>query len=109
MLMGDTDKNRYLVGPFELYVGYSTDYTENSKCKDGPYLVDGYDPNLTYEWPAGVEVWCDLIGDYVSLVRDPSGIDLIPHVYIGSLGIIADLDTRLTIALESLGTHYSVT
>ena len=46
-------------------MGSSTSYLENEECPGGPYSTestDGY----------GIEVWCNIPGQYVSIVRDYS-------------------------------------
>ena len=74
MLVGEKELTKQLIGAFEIYVGYDSVYENNEKCKDGPYLV--YDPADTNFWNTvqdnGVEAWCGLWGDYVTIVRDPS-------------------------------------
>ena len=59
-----TDTNKQLTG-FKIYVGSSTSYEENEECPGGPYSTERTDGH-------GVEVWCNLPGQYVSIVRDYS-------------------------------------
>ena len=65
LLVGEV--SRHLIGAFEIYVGYDSNYVENRICEGGPYLThdDITDPN-------GVEVWCGLWGDYITIVREPA-------------------------------------
>ena len=48
----------------EIYIGNSQNYQDNALCPDGPHLSDGY----------GDEIWCNLAGQYVSIVKDVSGM-----------------------------------
>ena len=78
-----------LVGGFEVHIGLNSDYSENSKCAGGPYLVCNGCIRDADTWPGGFEAWCGLKGEYVSIVRDSSAGHLEDDVRICTLGIIA--------------------
>lgn len=84
----------YLAGPIELYVGNSPDYTQNTRCENGPvsppYLI--YDGTINFAWENGVEAWCGIAGNYVSVVRDPAAITEQQNVSICTLGIISNTE-----------------
>ena len=65
----------------EIYIGNDPDYTMNQKCAGGPFMVVGdtnwYTTGSTgnnsgNEWNYGLEVWCNLEGQYVTIVSDMS-------------------------------------
>ena len=61
--------SQWLIWNYDIYVGESENYWENSRCELSPYLPD--DTVLTVG-DTGQEIWCDRAGQYVSVVRDYS-------------------------------------
>ena len=75
---------------FEIYIGNSDNYLENTKCTGGPFLDasesssyelnqkgfdDGDDPfgqGFGMVWPFGKELWCNLEGQYMHMVAGMS-------------------------------------
>ena len=99
---------------YELYIGDSPDYIQNSKVPGGPflhpdhqdtYVLDqwalngGHDPftkGSGYVWPFGKEHWVNLQGSFMHLVADMSA-------YTASA---ADSDTVSVCTLSVFGTKY---
>ena len=58
---------------FDLYVGYDTDYLNNTPCPGGPFaypVTNRYGTRTRgTDWVNGAEVWCELDGMFVSFVR----------------------------------------
>ena len=54
---------------FEIYVGNDPDYNNNVKCAGGPYLPFDSGFNDYETWPGGFEAWCNLEGEYVTILR----------------------------------------
>ena len=70
-MLGDagTDSDRImLMGPFDAYVGSDPDYTKNTICPGGPWLVCDPGPcnynthNSERHWAGGFETFCNLEG-----------------------------------------------
>ena len=75
---------------YEIYIGFSADYSRNTKCSGGPFLdVDDYSSYVfdafAYRheggkdnfgkgrgmvWPYGKENWCNLEGTHLHFVAD---------------------------------------
>ena len=49
---------------YRIFVGHSDNYKDNTECKGGPYMSP--EEPTTY----GAETWCNLAGQYVSIIRD---------------------------------------
>ena len=74
------DKNKFQ--NYEIYIGNNSDYTQNSKCAGGPFMLTDDAANYhtwtymgtTYTdiWNFGKEVWCNLEGRYMHIVADLS-------------------------------------
>ena len=92
LLVGDVQMN--LLGPFEIHVGFSENFKDNLKCKDGPYLSLDDGTIGTFDWQNGIEAWCNLYGTHVSIVRDASAVST-PSFSICDLLAIADPDTAI--------------
>ena len=93
----------------EIYVGNSTDWTENEVCPGGPHMLTDegssawyYDERTTsgnllgynisrskaYEWGYGAEVWCNKRGRYVHLIADLSHLSGTYKMSLCSVGIM---------------------
>ena len=67
---------------FEIYVGNSEDYSWNKACPGGPYQkVDDTSSSYLYDsdknhylWNFGKEVWCNLEGQFVTILADLSAL-----------------------------------
>ena len=82
-------------GGFEIYIGNSPDYTQNTLCSGGPWLVTSESKTKTedhWEWDGGFEAWCSLIGAYVTLVRDSAASAIEPDIRICHVGFLSDSD-----------------
>ena len=63
---------------YEVYIGNNEDYKKNNKCAGGPHMVttdpNNYiaaDPTVPYpQWKYGKELWCNLEGQYMTIVAD---------------------------------------
>ena len=69
LIMGD-QRFGWQLSEFRLYVGFDSDYTNNVECPGGPFA---YPVDHTYgsgNWVNGAEAWCNLLGKYVSFVRE---------------------------------------
>lgn len=77
---------------FEIYIGNSPDYTQNTLCSGGPWLVNSaiQTGNAHWSWDGGFEAWCELTGAYVSLMRDPDAATIEPDVRICHVGFLSD-------------------
>ena len=102
LLMGTTQKELQL-SEFDLYVGYSKNYEENTACPNGPFAYPVDETYGTYfddslgigsgtEWPNGVEAWCNLPGNFVSFVRKASAQPALDRVVLCTFGVIADTE-----------------
>ena len=63
---------------FQIYIGNDPDWQNNAECPGGPFMDYG-DGSLSEwggVWPYGAEVWCNLTGQFVSIVRDYSDLTL---------------------------------
>ena len=100
LLMGETHKDLQL-SEFDLYVGYSENYEENTPCPNGPFAYPIDDTYGTYfvpsfgyragtDWPNGVEAWCNLPGNYVNFVRKASAKPQLDRIVLCAFGVIAD-------------------
>ena len=74
----------------EIYIGNNSDYTKNAKCPGGPFMVvndlaKSYTSG-TYSgwsrsgdmWNYGFEAWCNLEGQYVTIVADLANLKSLP-------------------------------
>ena len=105
--------DEWLTGPYEIFVGWSPDYKQNQSCTGGPYETWPWSPgdkrhnNL---YPGGDELFCGLPGQYVTFLRHYDAIrvvtDLQEITHICVFGVISDLDSRVTISLDSLSSQY---
>ena len=79
----DPQKNSYddrdLFNNYEIYIGDDTNWTNNVKCEGGPFMhledTNSYsDDPYTGDtiWNFGRETWCNLKGQYTSIVADLS-------------------------------------
>ena len=67
----------------EIHIGNSSDWSQNPKCAGGPFL-DPDDPDVWYYctgtdgemdlWPNGIEQWCNMEGQYVTIVADYNSV-----------------------------------
>ena len=98
LIVGENDA-AFFLSEFYLYVGYDSDYSNNTLCPDGPfaYPIDStygthQENNIAFgsEWPNGVESWCNLEGDHVSFVREPDAEIPMTEIRICNFGVIAD-------------------
>ena len=97
LLVGQDDKD-YFLSEFYLYVGYDSDYSQNTPCPGGPYAYPIDSTFGTYtgwfslgsDWPNGKEAWCNLEGRFVSFVREPDAEEPLDELRICTFGIIAD-------------------
>ena len=92
------------ISEFDLYVGYSEDYRNNTPCPNGPFAYPLDDTYGTVDWPSvgdwksgtswpnGVEAWCDLQGNFVSFVRKASAKPQLDRIVICAFGVIADTE-----------------
>ena len=62
-----TDFKKNLLWGFSIYIGDSVDYLENNLCPGSPFLPDG---DVLDRLSIGMEIWCNLEGSYITLVRD---------------------------------------
>ena len=72
-------KEKFWLQNFQVHIGDSHDYTKNTACPGGPFLKTDDSKNYNADsaswdkvWSYGKEMWCDLEGQYVSLVADLS-------------------------------------
>ena len=72
-----------LLWNFSIYIGDSTDYQSNELCPGSPFLPD---KNNLSNSDKALEVWCNLEGKYVSIIRDYSSF-FTPGVTICDLAI----------------------
>ena len=100
-----------LVGPYEIYVGTSAVPSETLQCLNSPYLnPDGTQNNQNSDWPNGVEAWCGIIGDHVHIRRNADAIDpFYTDQVFCTLGIIADISSRMTVNIETLENEILIT
>ena len=70
-------KEKFWIQNFQVYISNSPDYAENAACPGGPFMK--VDESSSYNndhhswdrmWNYGSEIWCNLEGQYVSLVAD---------------------------------------
>ena len=65
---------------YNIYIGNDSDYTQNSKCAEGPFMQtedhanyhtwtkgDDVYPDI---WNSGKEIWCNLEGRFMHVVAD---------------------------------------
>lgn len=66
--------NQYkLFSDFRVFVGSDPEnYEMNQECPGGPFLQYSDYPSVLTSWPYGAEIWCNLPGKYVTIVRDYS-------------------------------------
>ena len=82
---GETIASNYnwyaLFQNYEIYIGDSSDWSQNTKCPGGPFMR--YDDPNSFSvdplygetiWNFGRETWCNLKGQYTSIVADLSGL-----------------------------------
>ena len=73
----ETERKK-LFDKFQIYIGNDPDWQNNTECPGGPFMDYG-DGSLSEwggVWPYGAEVWCNLTGQFVSIVRDYSDLTL---------------------------------
>lgn len=89
---------------FQVYIGESTDYTQNPKCPGGPFLQKS-DPNsMSYDdfenkliWNYGAEIWCNMKGRYTHIVADLNHLSASPYeMSICNLGVMGTRFERTT-------------
>ena len=100
LIIGENTDFRHL-SEFNIYIGMSTDHLSNTKCPGGPfaYPLDErygfYTPthatrNAGTEWTNGGEIWCNLVGRYVSFVREPNAQPPLDEIVLCSFGILSE-------------------
>ena len=66
---------------YEVYIGNNADYRKNQKCAGGPHMIttdtNNYvekspTPAAYPQWKYGKELWCNLEGQYMTIVADLS-------------------------------------
>ena len=72
---------------FDIYIGDSADYRDNQLCPGGPFLPDG---DALDNSSLGQELWCNLEGSYISLIRDYSDYADIEYISICDFAIFGD-------------------
>ena len=114
--LGPSDSKNFFQ-KYEVYIGNSADYLENTKCAGGPHLdyndsssyvfsqkgfndsMDPFSEGLGMVWPSGQELWCNLEGQYMHMVADQSD----------QVGSAADSDTVTMCQVGVYGTKYERT
>ena len=72
-LTDHADYDRLYTSGWEIYIGDSNVYSDNTKCPGGPFLKNTYD-DYTDSWATidvpgfGFEVWCNMEGRYTYFV-----------------------------------------
>ena len=103
----------FLAGPFQVFVGWSSDYTQNPSCT--VQTTGSWNGGCTRDpfcQPGGEELFCGLVGQYVTLVRYWENyrvvVDEQEMTGICAFGVVSDLDSRVTVLADSLASHYSI-
>ena len=96
---------------YEVYIGNNEDYRKNQKCAGGPHMMTT-DPNSYVEasparthpmWKYGKELWCNLEGQYMTIVADLSHrTGTVYEQSICSLGIMGAIYVRKTALPEQI-------
>ena len=97
---------------FRVYIGDDPDYTKNQECPGGPFMrtddpksystvfLNGSNESM---WNYGIEIWCNLEGQYTSIVADLT--DLSGQSYemsICNLGVMGTEYVRVNSVLSSI-------
>ena len=100
------------ISEFQLYVGYDSDYQNNTPCPGGPFAVVGdpltsaygtYSAGFVYrgtDWINGVETWCNLDGVYVSFVREATAQPPLDEIILCNFGVIGTPCPPTTVAID---------
>ena len=99
LVIGENVSSRHL-SEFYLYVGFDSDYTQNTQCPGGPFAFprdsnygtyNGNGKHTGTDWINGEEVWCNLPGSYVSFVREADAEPITSgEIVICTFGVISD-------------------
>ena len=97
------------ISEFHLYVGYDSDYQNNTRCPGGPFaypLTADYGTggiNTGTAWINGAEAWCNLMGNYVSFVREATANPSLSDISLCNFGVITKLCYTAVITPSSIG------
>lgn len=90
--------SNYFLQNYNIYVGENSDYSLNTPCEGGPFMqIDDPTSKSEGKWKFFKEVWCNLQGQYMHIVVERGGTDLMA---IGSIAIIGS-DYQRPIAIPT--------
>ena len=94
-----------------IYIGDDPDYTKNPQCPGGPFMQTN-DPKffstITLSsiseqfWNYGAEIWCNLEGQYISIVADLTDLSGVYEMSICNLGVMGTEYDRDSIVQTSI-------
>ena len=97
----DDSKTNLWLQNFHIYIGNNLDYEKNATCAGGPFMIVGDKENWYRKgeysgpkesgdmWNYGAEVWCNLEGQFVTIVFDLTHLSGQPYTMtICSLGLM---------------------
>lgn len=82
-----TDRKNMMLWGFSIYIGDYPNYKHNALCPGSPFLPDG--DTLSHS-DIGLEIWCNLEGQYISVVRDYSDHSTMVSITLCDLAIFGE-------------------